>query len=642
MDWTRFDNHGESNNHAFEVMCNLLFESWCKDTYGEELTHFSFVNGDGGDGGVEAFASLTNGDIIAVQSKWFPEKIEDGQIRQIEKSFQTAVAVRPNIKEYVVCVPRDLGNKRIVRDRKVANNTESDRWDKLSSDLKKSNPNVNIILWDETSIQERLTRPENQGIYKYWFENTIVFDDLFKFSFEKTVNGWAKAKYIPEIHTAGYIHNQLEYFVGSIELSFIIALAYQFILDQGWNKERFWGYEDKDNLGIDIVIRRTYYPATHGEMSRVMTVAEKNVWLAKHKIEAIFANEIPLSKDYETFQYVDDYSQLEDFTNTYQDYANTLHRAKKHTWFNADLLACLDCETIDKEKIERWMQNTDIPQFNKWISNTNGEVLLYTATDVQNNLSGITETVWISAGAVKKNDFQQLLILLDNYCEDRNELLNVCDFHSYQDCRCYCTPQEACLVHSEREINSVLSIGKDNSKIEIFKLVEECLSADEMETERYYTFPSKLTRGLTGIVYGDGFSYSDKRGNVIARYSDSGERWGTFQQTLMINYDRLMSGLTEAELMPVWLFRLYREPSPKARERFDNLMHSSDKTFMVWQEGNQFRFKELLPLEPERNDQTVNVDFNLESILKRYTISGEDELVDMGEDDIVTFDEITF
>lgn len=1438
MDWTRFDNHGESNNHAFEVMCNLLFESWCKDTYGEELTHFSFVNGDGGDGGVEAFASLTNGDIIAVQSKWFPEKIEDGQIRQIEKSFQTAVAVRPNIKEYVVCVPRDLGNKRIVRDRKVTNNTESDRWDKLSSDLKKSNPNVNIILWDETSIQEHLTRPENQGIYKYWFENTIVFDDLFKLSFEKTVNGWAKAKYIPEIHTAGYIHNQLEYFVGSIELSlrryeeickfiarmealmrsykdllelgipkaekelqdniekdliiiskwlsvldsirqaiklgsrvskiteifslncsladirnsslhfgkyfhfseaekmlenieddffnlvrlidyrddnkiiflgmqgtgktagiiaeaasylqngvhlpvivhakeykegdswasmiiktlglnaewneielfgalqnaafirkprdgeffiepqcvvivdgideassweywkgkieettafkkrfprikfvflsrpyvfenrfelsyrdcfyslpisgdgdldeicdkyfskyridigenhwiktnlknpvsiklfsdiyrntpivnlsknttvltelykakissmedtyisdhqglrgvkviqtslielaqlftksssiqyeeildkvsipvknhldeilnflmdegfiyshikqaddfsapttfyswgmqpafdyliaqkmyaglisgqkieikctdgihqmlsliaiengklitefenltiddqdafeliyyalancstnvaekyreylkqlmkfsvaefreifskviqpvlridkhplgsmlldeflrefdnaaerdiwwsipsylkdnynsdwrayteldfesiklyntdkhtaaplalvwslssvnnsvrqssrykltawgisnplefwklfekcisiddvqvledifavsfgialdqficdeylliaskwfvenlfsneglkkyenvalryygagvvktaishglmdaglrqlvtppysydpdylplcrdaldsnrmggyqaidydlaryvlcdrlddyfrtdyitkeyhykaaefitkyetkynlsdlkvegFIIALAYQFILDQGWNKEKFWGYEDKDNLGIDIVIQGTYYPATHGEMSRVMTVAEKNVWLAKHKIEAIFANEIPLSKDYKTFQYVDDYSQLEDFTNTYQDYANTLHRAKKHTWFNADLLACLDCETMDKEKIERWMQNTDIPQFDKWISNTNGEVLLYTATDVQNNLSGITETVWISAGAVKKNDFQQLLILLDNYCEDRNELLNVCDFHSYQDCRCYCTPQEACLVHSEREINSVLSIGKDNSKIEIFKLVEECLSADEMETERYYIFPSKLTRGLTGIVYGDGFSYSDKRGNVIARYSDSGEKWGTFQQTLMISYDRLMSGLTEAELMPVWLFRLYREPSPKARERFDNLIHSSDKTFMVWQEGSQFRFKELLPLEPERNDQTVNVDFNLESILKRYTISGEDELVDMDEDDIITFDENAF
>lgn len=219
MDWTRFDNHGESKNHAFEVMCNLLFESWCKDTYGEELTRFSFVNGDGGDGGVEAFASLKNGEIIAVQSKWFPEKIEDGQIRQIAKSFQTAVEVRPNIKKYIVCVPRNLGNKRIVGKGKAANNTESDRWDKLSSDLKNSNPNVDIILWDETSIQEHLTIPANQGIYKYWFENTIIFDNLFKLSFEKTVNGWAKTKYIPEIHTAGYIHNRLEYFVGSAELS---------------------------------------------------------------------------------------------------------------------------------------------------------------------------------------------------------------------------------------------------------------------------------------------------------------------------------------------------------------------------------------------------------------------------------------
>ena len=32
----------------------------------------------------------------------------------------------------------------------------------------------------------------------------------------------------------------------------------------------------------------------------------------------------------------------------------------------------------------------------------------------------------------------------------------------------------------------------------------------------------------------------------------------------------------------------------------------------------------------------------MESILKRYTISGEDELVDMDEDDIVTFDENAF
>ena len=45
---------------------------------------------------------------------------------------------------------------------------------------------------------------------------------------------------------------------------------------------------------------------------------------------------------------------------------------------------------------------------------------------------------------------------------------------------------------------------------------------------------------------------------------------------------------------------------------------------------------------PRNYALTVNVDFNLESILKKYAISGEDELVDMDEDDIVTFDENAF
>ncbi len=75
MDWTKFNNHGESNNHAYEVICNLFFESWCKETYKDELEQFAFVNGDGGDGGVEAYGILKSAFTIAVQSKWFPEKI---------------------------------------------------------------------------------------------------------------------------------------------------------------------------------------------------------------------------------------------------------------------------------------------------------------------------------------------------------------------------------------------------------------------------------------------------------------------------------------------------------------------------------------------------------------------------------------
>ena len=58
MDWTKFNTHGQSFNDAFEVMCNVLFEGWCKSEYKDTLKYFSFVNGKGGDGGVEAYYNV--------------------------------------------------------------------------------------------------------------------------------------------------------------------------------------------------------------------------------------------------------------------------------------------------------------------------------------------------------------------------------------------------------------------------------------------------------------------------------------------------------------------------------------------------------------------------------------------------------
>lgn len=155
-----------------------------------------------------------------------------------------------------------------------------------------------------------------------------------------------------------------EYEMADVKIEgFIIALAYQYLLDQGWNPEIFWSYEDKQKFGVDIVIRRTHYPATHGAMSRVMTVAGKNVWLAKHRIEAVFANEIPLHEYGCPLQYVTDYSRLENFINTYQDYVNRKNQETLHCWFNADILASPEFKEMNKENIETWMNDTGLPLF---------------------------------------------------------------------------------------------------------------------------------------------------------------------------------------------------------------------------------------------------------------------------------------
>ena len=160
MEWTKFNTHGESSNHAFEVMCNILFETWCKKEYKEELKYFSFVNGSGGDGGIESYGILNSGDVIGVQAKWFPDKMESAQFAQIKNSFNTAVKVRSEIKRYIVCIPRDLTSKKITSGGKIAKNTEENKWLELVGQLKATNPSASVELWDETTIQGKLMQPE--------------------------------------------------------------------------------------------------------------------------------------------------------------------------------------------------------------------------------------------------------------------------------------------------------------------------------------------------------------------------------------------------------------------------------------------------------------------------------------------------
>ena len=156
MDWNKFNTHGESKNHAFEVMCNLIFEKWCKREYGDSVKRFFYINGSGGDGGVEAYCELNDGTITGIQSKWFPQSLQSGQFSQIFNSFCTALTIRKNINKYIVCLPRDLTSKRVVSGGKETTNSENDKWDDLVEKCSKLYPNVEIILWSESTILSEL------------------------------------------------------------------------------------------------------------------------------------------------------------------------------------------------------------------------------------------------------------------------------------------------------------------------------------------------------------------------------------------------------------------------------------------------------------------------------------------------------
>ncbi len=214
MDWSRFNLHGDAPERAFEALTGILFERWCHREYPNQVTRIVFVNGAGGDGGVEAYAQLIDGQVVGLQAKWFREPLQSSQIGQIEKSLSTAATVRTKLSRYVVAVPRDLSDpKRDISKatkRKTQSETERDRWDEFVEQSNKEYPNVTIELWGETQIAELLAELGSEGLRRYWFEGSVVDVDYLRLKFEQARSGWLNTRYSPDLHQSGQIESDLQ------------------------------------------------------------------------------------------------------------------------------------------------------------------------------------------------------------------------------------------------------------------------------------------------------------------------------------------------------------------------------------------------------------------------------------------------
>ena len=156
MNFDTFKTYSDSPENAFETFCTQLFERYLRRKYGSSLIKFRVVNGAGGDGGIEAYGELANGDLIAVQAKWFRTSMQDSQINQIEKSVTTAMKHRKNIAEYFICVPRALASLKMGKGNVVVANTEEYRVEQLTTKIKSAYSNTTFTWWFEQDIQIEL------------------------------------------------------------------------------------------------------------------------------------------------------------------------------------------------------------------------------------------------------------------------------------------------------------------------------------------------------------------------------------------------------------------------------------------------------------------------------------------------------
>ena len=392
----------------------------------------------------------------------------------------------------------------------------------------------------------------------------------------------------------------------------IISIAFQYLLNQGWDEKIFWECEDKNNLGIDICIRNTYMRSTHGAKSKVMTVAEKYVWCVKHRMEAVFASQLQYNYYGQGVRYISDYYEIDDFTNTYQDYVNSRYTKIEDKWIHTDQMVKTPYKEFFAENIEKWMKKKDTPDFTVWLGEKTDARILYAYTNIVNEVLGIEEAIWISSGIVKNNDFEKLIAEVNVYSEERSELLNVAEFHSYVETCGFYTPQEVCAVQSVKEANESINIGNEKNVIQVYKLVATCLSEHIENIEKTFYLPSRIARILTGITYGDGYEYINDNNEVVCKYSDVSKGENNQQECLQINSHILESSLKENDYRMFWVFRVYRSPSSKAYELYGNdITHDTDRSYIVWFDEEKSRYIELKEIEPviaeNNNDYVLKV-----------------------------------
>ena len=163
------------------------------------------LHGAGGDGGVEAFATLADGAVVGLQAKWFPGNLDDSRIRQIKKSVDRARMSYPALRRYVVALPSNLTASGTTRKTTRGNRRRGgvDRWRGFIEWAENKHPALELERWDEAGFLNQLATGD-QGLRTLWFGRAFLGLDELRESWAK-VRGRLSHRYLPDLHAAGEI-----------------------------------------------------------------------------------------------------------------------------------------------------------------------------------------------------------------------------------------------------------------------------------------------------------------------------------------------------------------------------------------------------------------------------------------------------
>lgn len=190
-EWLKLRAFNGDIKHGFEeLVCQL---ARAEDIPGKE----SFTRVGAPDGGVESYCVLSNGEEYGWQAKFF-KSMGNSQWSQLDKSFKTAFKKHPKLTKFYICIPLDRQDPRIEDERWFMDKWENkvEEWTEFAESKGRE---IEFEYWGSSELFDRLSRPENAGKLKYWFNKEEFSDIWFKNRLEEAIKNLDE-RYTPELN----------------------------------------------------------------------------------------------------------------------------------------------------------------------------------------------------------------------------------------------------------------------------------------------------------------------------------------------------------------------------------------------------------------------------------------------------------
>ena len=192
MDFERIVPRGGSQRDAFEELtCQLARRTVAQDS------DFHRLHGAGGDGGIECFVDLPNGERVGWQAKYVFDV--GALITQATGSLHTALRIHPDLTRFVLCFPFDLTGPTGRRGRNGVERYEEWRGAEVAR-AASSDRQLEIEIWPAAELRSKLLQIDpSGGIRHYFFDDTALSPEWFESQLQ-TARSTAGPRYTPELN----------------------------------------------------------------------------------------------------------------------------------------------------------------------------------------------------------------------------------------------------------------------------------------------------------------------------------------------------------------------------------------------------------------------------------------------------------